>query len=133
MIAYDMDGVIVHNYIKNPLWLRHLLVYPTKFFKKNRDKMKIIITARRECWKPSTRILLWLLQLDCEVHYMPKKYYENGWEKGNAIKHKAETIARLGITEFYEDDERIANELNKKTQAVIYLVYPTKIRKLEKI
>lgn len=74
------------------------------------EKDYIIITSRKIDFKNIT--LEWLKKNNLfpkEVHFMENM----ARNRENMIKYKSMKINKLGITKYYEDDEKIANKLKK--------------------
>lgn len=121
-IGYDLDGVIANSrwihlvasklrlYKFKTLWkfLRIISLFAT--LKTRPLPGSVIITGRALGDKFITLIWLKLHKIQNEIYFSPCNIYSP--EK--AIKHKIETINRLGIDIFFEDDPEIARILEKE-------------------
>jgi len=113
-IGSDLDGVIAYNPLNKadyrPFWLNeyYSACQPTELSKMPID---VIITGRKIFFKKLTQRWLELYG----VKYKELIMFPNKTKKTNQslAQYKARVINELGITNYYEDDKRIADFLKQ--------------------
>ncbi len=113
-IGSDIDGVLAyHTLIKDDYKPFRLHEYYSKAKPTKLSKMPIdvIITGRKIFFKKLTQ--RWLELYD--VNYKELIMFPNKTKKTNQTlaEYKSRKINELGITKYYEDDERIADYLKR--------------------
>ena len=114
MIGFDIDGVLREFPLKHDTeteWYTHMLDAPVKIHPKTKTSEDyVLITGVKKTDEVDVVILKhWLKEHDIkpkEIYYLKGKR-----SRESLIKHKASKINELGLTEFYEDDERIYKKL----------------------
>ena len=129
LIGTDLDGVIASNTLNKvdyrPFKLHdyYSQAKPTKLSKMSID---YIITGRKEHFRRLTEKWLRLNN----VKYQQLIMFPNRKPKNNEslAKYKAETIKRLGVELYFEDDKRITDYLQKtcKNTMIVFIENPIK-------
>lgn len=129
LIATDLDGVIAHNslnvvdYRPYKLHEYYSKCKPTKLSKMPVD---FIITGRKVHFRKLTREWLRLHG----VNYKDLIMFPNKTKKNNQslAEYKSRVINELGVSKYYEDDERIAEYL-KRTCPTTKIIFVESLRK----
>lgn len=130
MIGYDLDGVIANTnkpqakefYRDNKIdWKEYnkevYKAYKHSVLIRNPKGSFYIITGRSKMFRRIT--FKWLEEKG--VKPIQAYFIDRKRTLENMIKFKVEKIKELNITEFYEDEPKIARELSKLTNIKIYL------------
>ena len=128
LIGTDLDGVIAYNSLNKAdyrpfkLYEYYSKAIPTKLSKMPVD---FIVTGRKQHFRKVTQEWLKLYG----VKYQQLLMFPNKTKKNNQTlaEYKSRAINELGITKYYEDDERIAEYLKKTCQNTKIIFVETKL------
>jgi uncharacterized HAD superfamily protein len=127
-IGTDIDGVIAYNPLNKadyrPFRLHEYYskAKPTKYSKM---PVNYVISGRKQHFRKVTQE--WLSSN--EIKYKELIMFPNKVKKNNQTlaEYKSRAINELGITKYYEDDERIAEYLKKTCQNTKIIFIDTKL------